>query len=84
MLHLYHDFDDEDDESDHFLVVSKPHVLFNRCYWCDKCNKAYYTRIDHACADKCNCCFQPDKCDLTGWKVSSRGTWANVNKFHSF
>ena len=47
VLHIYHDVN-EDGKNAHFLVVSRPHVLFKKRYWCDKCNKAFCNK-HHKC-----------------------------------
>ncbi len=67
VLHIYHDVDDEGN-SGHFIVLSKPHVLFNRAYWCDKCNQGFNTKDRHRCICKCYSCFSLKECPLVQWK----------------
>ncbi|MCP5023743.1 MAG: hypothetical protein GY930_18490, partial [bacterium] len=63
VLHIYHQ-SDENGKNGHFLVVSKPHVLFNRAYWCDRCNRGFNTKREHRCVSKCYSCFDLVECRI--------------------
>ena len=39
VLHIYHDCD-ENGENGHYMVLTRPHVLFSKQHFCDKCNHA--------------------------------------------
>ncbi len=67
VLHIYHDAD-EDGRNGHFMVISKPHVLFNRQHWCDRCNQGFDCKKRHNCLSKCYSCFNLNECPLAEWK----------------
>ncbi|MCP3667712.1 MAG: hypothetical protein GY696_35345, partial [Gammaproteobacteria bacterium] len=67
VLHIYHQ-SDENGANGHFLVVSKPHVLFNRQHWCDRCNRGFNYKRQHKCHSKCYSCFDLVECRIEDWK----------------
>ncbi len=67
VLHIYHQSDD-DGGNGHFLVITKPHVLFNRQHFCDRCNQGFNCKKRHKCLSKCYSCFNLNECRLTEWK----------------
>jgi hypothetical protein len=46
ILHLYHDCD-SDGSNGHFIVCTKPHVIFNTQHFCDECNRGYNDKKLH-------------------------------------
>ncbi|MCP3664358.1 MAG: hypothetical protein GY696_18025, partial [Gammaproteobacteria bacterium] len=70
VLHIYHDYDEEND-SGHFIIITRPHVIFNPSYWCDSCNSGFADKKQHKCISKCNCCFKLKKCPFVQWKSCS-------------